>query len=271
MERAGAAAVIIGNEILTAKVQDANGPHLIRRLRDRGIPLVSIAVVADDVDAIVEAVQSAHRRAAHVLTSGGIGPTHDDVTVRAVSLALGRRTVRLEERVRRIRDHYGGDVPAEALRMADAPEGAELWTQEGSWFPLLTCDGVYMLPGVPSSSATSWRPCWRASTAHTVHVRCLYLAASEAEIAGALDAVALDMPEVAIGSYPSFDRTIDYSVKVTIEHASPVPVEEALARLRRTLPEGSVLRVSERRGPERDGPFDGHPIRPTHAGAPSGP
>lgn len=243
MERAGAAAVIIGNEILTAKVTDANGPHLIRRLRDRGIPLVSIAVVADDVDAIVEAVQAAHRRAAHVLTSGGIGPTHDDVTVRAVSLALGRRIVRLEEMVRRIRDHYGADVPAEALRMADAPEGAELWTQEGAWFPVLTCDGVHMLPGVPQLFRHQLETVLARLHGSPVHVRCLYLAASEAEIAGALDAVALDMPEVAIGSYPSFDRTIDYSVKVTVEHASPAPVEEALARLRRTLPEGAVLRV----------------------------
>src|SRR6185295_9909895 len=149
MERTGAAAVIIGNEILTAKVTDANGPHLVRRLRDRGVPLASIAVVPDDVDAIVEAVASAHRRARHVLTSGGIGPTHDDVTVRAVALALGRKVVRLEEMVKRIRDHYGEGVPAAALRMADAPEGAELWIQEGTWFPVLTCDGVHMLPGVP--------------------------------------------------------------------------------------------------------------------------
>src|SRR5262245_18669911 len=112
MERTGAAAVIIGNEILTAKVPDANGPHLVRRLRARGIPLISMAVVPDDVDAIVEAVASAHLRARYVVTSGGIGPTHDDVTVRAVALALARPIIRLEEMVRRIRDHYGGDVPA---------------------------------------------------------------------------------------------------------------------------------------------------------------
>ncbi|HEY8212321.1 MAG TPA: competence/damage-inducible protein A [Myxococcaceae bacterium] len=243
MDRTGAAAVIIGNEILTAKVADANGPHLVRRLRDRGIPLLSMAVVPDDVDAIVEAVASAHRRASHVLTSGGIGPTHDDVTVRAVALALGRPVVRLEEMVRRIRDHFGERVPAEALRMADAPQGAELWFQEGTWFPILTCDGVHMLPGVPQLFRHQLETVLARLPGAPVHVRCLYLSAAEAEIAGALDSVALDMPQVSIGSYPSFDRAIDYSVKVTIEHADRAPVEEALERVRRALPQGSVLRV----------------------------
>lgn len=243
MERTGAAAVIIGNEILTAKVSDANGPHLIRRLRDRGVPVVSVAVVPDDVDAIVEAVSAAHRRARHVLTSGGIGPTHDDVTVRAVALALGRKVVRLEELARRIRQHYGDDVPPEALRMADAPEGAELWTQEGSWYPVLTCDGVHMLPGVPQLFRHQLETVLSRLEGAPVHVRCLYLSAGEAQIARALDEVALDMPQVAIGSYPSFDHAIDYKVKVTIEHADQSPVEEALVRLRRALPEGCVLRV----------------------------
>jgi len=243
MERTSAAAVIIGNEILTAKVTDANGPHLIRRLRDRGIPLASIAVVADDVDAIVEAVASAHRRAKHVLTSGGIGPTHDDVTVRAVALALGRKVVRLEEMVKRIRDHYGEDVPAAALRMADAPEGAELWIQEGTWFPVLTCDGVHMLPGVPQLFRHQLETVLARLPGTPIFVRGLYLSASEAEIAAALDAVALDMPQVSIGSYPTFDRSLDYSVKVTVEHAEHGPVEEALDRLRRSLPQGSIIRT----------------------------
>ena len=243
MDRTGAAAVIIGNEILTAKVTDANGPLLVRRLRDRGIPLVSMAVVPDDVDAIVEAVASAHRRARHVLTSGGIGPTHDDVTVRAVALALGRRVVRLEGMVARIREHYGGSVAEEALRMADAPEGAELWLQEGTWFPVLTCDGVHMLPGVPQLFRRQLETVLARLPSNPVYVRCLYLGAGEAEIARALDAVAMDMPQVSIGSYPTFDRGLDYEVKVTVEHAEPGPVEAVVERLRRTLPQGSVLRV----------------------------
>src|SRR4051812_17365754 len=148
MARTGAAAVIIGNEVLTAKVEDANGPHLIRRLRDLGILLRSVETVTDDVDAIVDAVARARSKAEYVFTSGGIGPTHDDVTVRAVALALGRQVVRLPEMVELIRkrsDH----LTEEALRLADAPEGAVLLPQEGTWFPVLTVDNTFLLPGVP--------------------------------------------------------------------------------------------------------------------------
>src|SRR5688572_21539336 len=97
MERSGAAAVIIGNEVLSAKVADQNSGLLIRRLRDRGVALRSLTIVPDEIDAIVEAVMHARRRARYVFTSGGIGPTHDDVTVRAVAMAIGRRVVRLQE------------------------------------------------------------------------------------------------------------------------------------------------------------------------------
>jgi len=243
MERKGAAAVIIGNEILTAKVVDANGPHLARRLRDRGIPLLSLVVVPDEVDAIVEAVSAARRCARYVLTSGGIGPTHDDVTVRAVAVALGRRVVRLEELVRLIRDHHGEDVAAEALRMADVPEGAELWPQEGTWYPVLTCDGVSMLPGVPQLFCRQLETVLGRLEGAKVHLRCLYLSASEAQVAFALDAVALDLPHVAIGSYPTFDRDADHLVKVTVEHPDEAEVEEAVSRLQRVLPGGCLIRV----------------------------
>src|SRR5262245_61383684 len=148
MERRGAAAVIIGNEVLSAKVQDLNGTHLIARLRDRGIELRWMATIPDEVDAIVGAVSHARSIARYVFTSGGIGPTHDDVTVRAVALALGRRVVRLPEMEALVRAHYGDEATAEAMRLADAPEGSTLLAQEGIWYPVLHCDGVFMLPGV---------------------------------------------------------------------------------------------------------------------------
>src|SRR5262245_15654778 len=106
MERTGAAAVIIGNEVLSAKVQALNGSRLMQRLRERGIPLRSLEVVPDEVDLIVDAVTRARARAKYVFTSGGIGPTHDDVTVRAVALALGRPVVRLPEMERLLAQHH---------------------------------------------------------------------------------------------------------------------------------------------------------------------
>src|SRR5262244_3947972 len=139
MGRYGAAAVIIGNEVLTAKIQDLNGPLLARRLRDRGIPLRSMSTVPDEIDAIVEAVSRAREIARYVFTSGGIGPTHDDVTVRAVALALGRNVVRLPELEALVRRH-DRDASPQAFRLAEAPEGTELLWREGTWYPVLHCD-----------------------------------------------------------------------------------------------------------------------------------
>ena len=119
--RSGVAAVIIGNEVLTAKVTEQNGAHLIQRLRQRGVPLRMMTFVPDEIDAIVDAVTRARQVAQYVLTSGGIGPTHDDVTVRAVSLALGRRVVRVPELEADVKKFYGDRATPEALRLADAP------------------------------------------------------------------------------------------------------------------------------------------------------
>ncbi|MBN1208729.1 MAG: competence/damage-inducible protein A [Myxococcaceae bacterium] len=241
MERTGAAAVIIGNEVLTAKVVDANGPHLIRRLREVGIPLRSVEIVLDDVDAIVDAVARARSRAAYVFTSGGIGPTHDDVTVRAVALAMGRKVVRLPEMVELIRNR-SDHMTEEALRLADAPEGAVLLPLQGTWFPVLTVDNIFLLPGVPQLFKFQLEAVLERLRGRPVHLRCLYVRLGESAIAAILDRVALDMPHVAIGSYPVFDATLDYRVKVTIESAEPTPVEDALARIRGGLPADAIVR-----------------------------
>jgi molybdenum cofactor synthesis domain-containing protein len=238
MERTGAAAVIIGNEVLTAKVVDANGPHLIRRLREVGIPLRSVEIVTDDVDAIVDAVARARARAAYVFTSGGIGPTHDDVTVRSVALAMGRLP-EMVELVRRRSEH----LTQESLRLADAPEGAVLLPQEGTWLPVLTVDNVFLLPGVPQLFKLQLETVLKRLRGTPVHLRCLFLRLGESAIAAVLDKVALDMPHVAIGSYPVFDAALDYRVKVTIEASEQAPVEEAFERIRVGLPADAVVRM----------------------------
>jgi molybdenum cofactor synthesis domain-containing protein len=240
--RHGAAAVVVGNEVLSAKVTEQNGALLIQRLRQRGVPLRWMAVVPDEIDAIVAAVSHARGVAMHVFTSGGIGPTHDDVTVRAVALALGRPVVKMPEIEAMVREHYGPNAPAEALRLADAPEGSHLLRQSGVWFPVLECEGVFMLPGVPQL----FRVQLEAALAHVegepIQLRSLYLGVGEAEIAQVLDRVALDNAEVAIGSYPVFDRSLDYKVKLTIEHAEADAVARVVERLRKELPQGSLLR-----------------------------
>ncbi|MBK7860762.1 MAG: competence/damage-inducible protein A [Archangiaceae bacterium] len=242
MTNGRAAGLIIGNEVLTAKVEEANGAWLTRRLRERNVPLAMLVTVPDDVDAIVEAMQLLKRRAQWVITSGGVGPTHDDVTVRAVAMALGRRVVRLAEIEEKVRAHYGERLTPESLRLADAPEGSELLHQAGRWFPVLACSAVYLLPGVPELFRIQLETVLTRLPVGKLTTAVMYLSAGEPEIARALDAVALAMPEVPIGSYPNFDESLGYRVKVTIEHAEAGRVAEAVRRLTETLPSGCILR-----------------------------
>lgn len=239
-----AAALIIGNEVLTAKVKERNGAFLIERLRARGIPLVGVYVVPDDVDAIVEALSLARRRAQLVFTSGGIGPTHDDVTVRAVALALQRPVVHMDEIVKSLTAAFApAAVPPEAMRLAEAPAGSRLISGPRLKYPVLACDELYLLPGVPELFEAQLETVLDGLEGQPVVTRLVFLDAHEHEIARVLDAAALAEPEVEIGSYPTFDPAAGYRVKVTVEHVERSRVDAMVERLVRELPKAAVLRV----------------------------
>lgn len=240
------AALIIGNEVLSAKVTEANGSLLIQRCRALGIAIVSVHLVPDEIDAVVEALMLARRRARWVLTSGGIGPTHDDLTVRAVALSLGRAVVQLPDMAALIERAYEGQVPpAAAMRLSEGPAGSRLLYSPELHYPVLACDNVFMLPGVPQLFRLQLEVVLRDLPQDRLALRTLYLNASESDIASVLDAVALDRPDVAIGSYPTFDPAHDYRVKVTVEHRHADQVSQVVERLTRELPPGSVLRVGD--------------------------
>lgn len=243
METASVSAVIIGNEVLSDKVVEENGALLIRELKARGIPLRMMLTVPDEVDLIVESLLMARRRARYVITSGGIGPTHDDVTVRAVALALGRRVVRMEPIEELVRNHYKQTVPKEALRLAEAPEGSELLFGEGIWYPVVSCEGIYLLPGVPQLFKLQLRAILKRFPRQPQSMVFIYLDAAESDIAHVLDAVAIACPDVPIGSYPTFDSNLGYKVKVTLEHQNRVRVDEVAQRLLELLPKELVVRI----------------------------
>lgn len=242
MQPFGVAGLVIGNEVLTAKVTEANGAWMIKRLRERGVPLRAVHVVADEVDEIVETLMMARRRARWVVTSGGIGPTHDDVTIRAVALALGRKVVRMPEIEAAVRAHYGDRLTPQALRLAEAPEGSELVEHPAARYPVVACDGVFMLPGVPELFKLQLESVIGRFEAAPVVLGVLYLTLAEPPIAPVLDAIALSHPEVAIGSYPTFDPDAGYKTKITVEHAKREAVDQVLGLLVAQLPSDSIVR-----------------------------
>ncbi len=145
-----AAIVVIGNEILSAKVTDENGPFLARELRALGVDLRRIETVPDEIPLIVDSLNRCLASAKWVFTSGGIGPTHDDVTIAAIAQAFGRKVVLDTSTLQLLEARYGAKLNAARKRLAEVPEGARVEFHEGYLFPVISLENVVILPGVPS-------------------------------------------------------------------------------------------------------------------------
>jgi molybdenum cofactor synthesis domain-containing protein len=145
-----AALVVIGNEVLSGRTQDANVQFLAAGLNDAGVRLMEARVIADIEDEIVETLNALRDKYDYVFTTGGIGPTHDDITSAAVAKAFGREFGRNAEAEAILRDHYRPEDITEArLTMADMPEGAELIDNPVSRAPGFRVENVIVMPGVP--------------------------------------------------------------------------------------------------------------------------
>lgn len=222
-----AAALIIGNEILSGKIVDTNTTFLARVLFELGIELRRVVICPDEVDTIGRDLSAL--RAAHdlVFTSGGVGPTHDDVTIEGVAASFDRPVVR-SEAVEKMILHYYGDRANEAhLRMANMPEGAEMIRSSRAPWPTVVIENVFVLPGVPEIfelKLTDLRK--RLDQGQGFHSQAVYTLSGEGEIASLLERIAKDFPGVMVGSYVKW-RAEDYRTKVTFDGNDPDAVSKA--------------------------------------------
>jgi molybdenum cofactor synthesis domain-containing protein len=240
-----AAALVIGDEILSGKVDEANVAILARTLRTLGIQLRRVVVVMDDIDAIVREVQELSRSHDWLFTSGGVGPTHDDVTVEAVAKAFGVRVVSSPDMEAMLRGHYRERCTPGHLRMALVPEGASLEvTAEVSW-PTIRLENTWLLPGIPEVFrmklpvvvAHLAQKAGRAFVSHAAYVKM-----DEGELKPLLDRVVASFPDVAVGSYPKWlDPT--YKTKLTFDGRDDARVLAARDAFVATLPAGEPQRV----------------------------
>src|SRR5580693_6994666 len=141
--------IVIGNEILSGKTRDENSPYLVRELRGLGVDVRKISVIPDERDLISREVLEFSNSYDYVFTTGGVGPTHDDLTMDGIAGAFGRRMYRDPELEATLRYYYAQDLVAGNLRMANIPEGARLVGGKGMWFPVVAVENVYIFPGVP--------------------------------------------------------------------------------------------------------------------------
>lgn len=200
-----AALVIIGDEILSGRTQDQNVAKVATWLNDQGIRLAEVRVVPDVEDAIVGAVNGLRAAYDYLFTTGGIGPTHDDITVDAIAAAFGVPVIVHPDARRILEDYYTtrGGLTEARLRMARAPRGAELIPNPTSGAPGLKIGNVYIMAGVPGVTAsmleglTGKLEGGRRMVSETVGAY-----SPESEVADLLRETEAAFPGVAIGSYP---------------------------------------------------------------------
>lgn len=199
-----AAVLVIGNEILSGRTKDVNLNAIAQRLAAVGIPVREARVVPDIQDDIVVALNALRARYAYVLTTGGIGPTHDDITVDAVAVAFGVPVREHPEARAVLAAHYGEDRLTEGrLRMARAPVGAELVPNSISAAPGLKMGNVYILAGVPHIMAAMLEAIIPSlPSGPAIHSATVSAFIAESVIAQALGDVAARFSQLDIGSYP---------------------------------------------------------------------
>ena len=234
MNATTAAILVIGDEILSGKVEDQNARLLIGELRELGVALRRILIIPDDVETVAAAVRELSAGFDHVFTSGGVGPTHDDVTILGVARAFNKPIVRHPDLERRLKSHFGPNADDSKLRMADVPENAELLEMPDWRWPVLVCGNVYILPGVPELFRKKFLAMRERFRVAPFFAKAIYTQEDEFDIAEDLRRVADAHPAVAIGSYPNFSST-EYRVKVTLESkddaALSVAVKALIAKL----------------------------------------
>ena len=234
--------LLIGNEILSGKVVDANASYLCRELRALGVSVRRIAVIPDEVDLLADEVRVLSRDHDVVFTSGGVGPTHDDVTIEGVAQALGVRVVRDPRLVELIARHARGPLNEARLKMSEVPEGAELIAGERLMFPAVVAGNVYILPGVPEIFRQKFEAIKERFRDTPYFLASVFVGIGEGTLADYLNDLLQRHPELMLGSYPEFANP-EYKVKVTLESKDRAKMEQAVAELLGRLPADAVIRV----------------------------
>lgn len=241
MSTSTAAIIIIGAEVLSAKVVDENGPFLLRALRDKGVEVRETRTIGDDIDVIARHVRELAATHTYVITTGGIGPTHDDLTMAGVAKAFDTDVVRDAGLVELISKYFGELVREPHLKMAEMPRGGVVTVHPGLGIvPVVRMRNVYVLAGVPALVRKSFAAFASELEGAEFYSATLYFNVTESVIADALTATQNDSPDVAIGSYPRFDDA-GYAVKVTFDGRSRDAVDAAVALLNGRVERGWLV------------------------------
>jgi molybdenum cofactor synthesis domain-containing protein len=234
--------IVIGNEILSGKVADSNSHYLCRELRALGVDVDRMVTIPDVVDVIAADVKAMSQRYDFVFTSGGIGPTHDDLTIEGVAAAFGVPVVHcqsIEDRIRRATKHEPNES---LLKMAQIPEGASLLDSGDRWFPMVIFENVYILPGIPELLRKKFESARDRFRGVPFVLKKVYVDAHESDIASELNELLKQFPDLMLGSYPRIQEEA-FSVLLTLESRDAGLVQRALDSLLGRLPADVIHKV----------------------------
>jgi len=236
--------VIIGNEVLSGKVADENSHFLCCELRKLGSEVRRIVTIPDEIDRVAETVADFASLFEWVITSGGIGPTHDDVTIQGIAAGFDVPVERSEELVQVLHLHFKEQLSESILKMADVPRGTELLHHGTLPWPVLRFRNVYIFPGIPRILRTKFHTVQEDFRGGAIHSRHVHVAEREDRLAEPLSAVARRYEAVRLGSYPILDGG-DFRVVISLESRSCDDLKAASEALLDLLPEEIVQRVED--------------------------
>ena len=234
--------VIIGNEVLSGKTQDTNSHFLCRELRTLGVEVRRILVIPDEIQLIGQEIVPVARLYDLVFTTGGVGPTHDDVTMAGIAHGFGVKLIRHLDLKRRLRERHGENINQARLRMAEVPEGAELVGEGSLYAPVVKFRNIYIFPGIPKILHERFQVIKERFRETPFFLKMIYVKEGEGVIASTLNDLLVKFPNLLLGSYPVLDEP-DFKVKLTLESKDKSYLDQALERLLSTLPSGAIHRI----------------------------
>lgn len=240
--RKTAGIVIIGNEILSGTVRDRNAVFMARELQLRGIKLCQISVVPDDVDEIARVVKEFSKRFHYVFTSGGLGPTHDDVTIEGISKAFGVQPVVNEGLKKLLHERFGETLSTEKLKIARIPRGAELIFDKALKFPLIRFSNIYIYPGVTKILEKQFFITSQHLDGRQAFLVRIYIDERESEMAPFLNKIIRGNIGINIGSYTVMEKD-HFLILLTLESSSEKILNAMLAKLIHEFPKEKIMRV----------------------------
>ncbi len=212
-----AAIIIIGDELLSGRTQDVNSYFFIKQLSALGVKVQFCLIIPDDAEIIGRTVVEYSMRVTWTFVSGGIGPTHDDITMKSMAAAFNVPLVSNPVLVRVLKTIYGKKCTPEHLKMSNVPEGTVVITGSKTNVPVIKFQNIYIFPGVPELMKSMFRQVKDDFKGIVLPVREISLNVDEGEILAELQQTVDEFPDVKIGSYPSLLEE-GFHVKIVLEH-----------------------------------------------------